>query len=407
MKILMLTLYLPYPPNSGGQIRSYNLIKNLSKKHEITLVSFIKKGEEKYAKEMEKYCKEVLYFYRSDSPFSLKNILKTGLSLYPFLVMRNFSEFGAKKIEQKMKQEKFDLVHVETFYLKPHISPNISTPVVLVDQTIEFVVYQHYVKTMKLWFLKPLYYIDVLKLKYWETKFWREAKRVIAVSDSDKQTMQKLVSGLKVDIIPNAPGDDLSSLYDPINKPKFKKPIIFYQSNFLWMQNVEGAEVLIKEVFPLVRKKYPEAVCRIVGQNVRSNAHFKIDNWKGDGVEVVDLDKSDINGVVEAYRDGSILVAPLRGPGGTRLKILGAMSAGVPVVTTPVGAKGIEAINGKDILIGNSAEELAGLIIKLIEDRKLYQNIITNAKKLIKEKYDWEVIAQQLSKIYEQTAKNS
>ncbi len=403
----MLTLYLPYPPNSGGQIRSYNLIKHLSKKHDITLVSFIKKGEEKYAKEMEKYCKEILYFYRSDSPFDLKNVIKTGLSFYPFLVMRNFSPLGKKVIAQKMKTEKFDLVHVETFYLRPHIPNNIKIPVVLVDQTIEFVVYQHYVQTMKNWLMKPLYYIDVLKLKYWETKFWKEAKRVIAVSDADKQTMQKNVPGLKVDIIPNAPGDDLSGLYDPEEKAKFKTPIIFYQSNFLWMQNVEGAEFLAKEVFPLVLKKYPNAICRIVGQNVESNAHFKIDQLKGKNVEVIDLDKSDIKGVIKAYKEGTILVAPLKGPGGTRLKILGAMSAGVPVVTTPVGATGIEAKNGKEILIGQTKEELANLVIKLIEDRKLYKDIIINAKKLIKEKYDWGKVAEDLSKIYEEAARKN
>ncbi len=407
MKILMLTLYLPYPPNSGGQIRSYNLIKNLSKKHDITLVSFIKKGEEKYAEEMKKYCKEVLYFYRTDSPFNLTNILKTGLSLYPFLVMRNFSPKGQRTIEEKMRKEHFDLVHVETFYLRPHIPSEVSIPVVLVDQTIEFVVYQHYVETMKSWFLKPLYYIDVLKLKYWETKFWKESQRVIAVSESDKQTMQKLVPGLQVDIIPNAPGDDLSGLYDPEKKSKFKVPVIFYQSNFLWMQNVEGAEVLAKEVFPLVLKKIPNAICRIVGQNVESNAHFKIDELKGNNIEVVALDKSDIQGVVDAYKEGTILVAPLKGPGGTRLKILGAMSAGVPVVTTTVGAKGIEAENGKEILIGNTPEELANLIIKLIEDRELYKKIVVNAKKLIKEKYDWHEVANDLSQIYEQTAKRN
>lgn len=400
----MLTLYLPYPANSGGQIRSYNLIKHLSKKHEITLVSFIKKGEEKYAKEMDKYCKETLYFYRSDSPFNLANILKTGFSLYPFLVIRNFSPQGKKAIEEKMKKENFDLVHVETFYLRPHIPDNIKTPVVLVDQTIEFAVYQHYVEAMKNPLLKALYYIDVLKLKYWETKFWKEAQKVIAVSESDKTTMQKNVPGLDVAIIPNAPGDDLSNLYDPENKPKFKRPIIFYQSNFLWMQNVEGAEFLANEVFPLILKKYPDAICRIVGQNVESNAHFKIDKLKGKNIEIVALDKSDLQGVVEAYREGVIMVAPLKGPGGTRLKILGAMSAGVPVVTTTVGATGIAARNGQEILIGETKEDLARLAIKLIEDRKLYKNIIVNAKKLIKEKYDWQAIANDLSKIYEDAA---
>lgn len=403
MKILMLTLYLPYPPNSGGQIRSYNLIKNLSKKHDITLVSFIKKGEEKYAAEMKKYCHEVLYFYRSDKPFTAGNILETGLSLYPFVVIRNLSKAGQVALAQKLRDETFDIIHVETFYLRPHI-PKTETPIVLVDQTIEFEVYRHYVDTMKRWYLKPFYYLDVAKLKYWETRFWKEADRVVAVSEADKKAMQSYVSGMRVDIIPNAPGDDLSALYNPDKKIDLKQPVIFYQSNFLWMQNVEGAEELATAVYPLIKKKIPQAVCRIIGQNAQANAHARISKLSGDGVEVVELDPSDIAGVVDSYAKGTVFVAPLAGPGGTRLKILGAMSAGVPVVTTAVGAAGIEAKNGQEILIGNTPQELADLTVKLLKDKKLLEKIIVNAKKLIREKYDWQVISADLEKIYEETA---
>lgn len=397
----MLTLYLPYPPNSGGQIRSYNLIKQLSKKHDITLVSFIKKGEEKYASEMQKYCKEVIYFYRSEKPFSLKNILRTGFSLYPFLVMRNLSSVAQVFLAQKLKQEKFDVIHVETFYLRPHIPADISVPVVLVDQTIEYAVYQHYVANMKWWFLKPLYYIDVVKLKYWETRFWKEAKKVIAVSEADKKTMQLSVPGLKVDIIPNAPGDDLKNLYNLDKKLDVKTPLIFYQSNFLWMQNVEGAVFLAKKVFPLIKKVYPDVRCRIIGQNARTNAHMKVNELENEGVEVVEQDKSDVAAVVKSYDEGTIFVAPLHGPGGTRLKILGAMSAGVPVVTTSIGASGLEITNGENILIGETPKEIADLVLKLIKDKKLFRKIVENAKKLINEKYDWKSIAVDLGKIYE------
>lgn len=403
MKILMLTLYLPYPTNSGGQIRSYNLIKNLSKKHEITLVSFIKKGEEKYAAEMKKYCKEVLYFYRSDKPFTLENILETGFSLYPFVVIRNFSKEGKAAIAQKLKKEKFDIIHIETFYLRPHIPPT-NIPIVLVDQTIEFQVYRHYVDTMKTWWLKPLYYIDVLKLRYWETRFWKEANRVIAASEADKKEMRTFVPGLRVNVIPNAPGDELAHLYDPQKRLAVKKPLIFYQSNFLWMQNVEGAIVLAKQVFPLIKKAYPQAICRIIGQNARTNAHIKVNELEGNGIEVIEQDKADVSAVVKSYQEGTIFVAPLHGPGGTRLKILGAMAAGVPVVTTPIGVQGIEAENGKEILIGKTPQEIADLTIQLIKDKSLFRKIIENAKDLIRRKYDWAVISEELGKIYEETA---
>ncbi len=402
MKILMLTLYLPFPPTSGGQIRSFNLIKDLSKKHEITLVSFIKKGEEVYASELKKYCKEVLFFYRSDKPFSITNILKTGFSLYPFLVMRNYSPEGKDLITKKLKEKKFDLIHVETFYLRPHI-PKTDTPIVLVDQTIEFQVYQHHTETMKWWFLRPLFYIDVFKLRYWETRFWKEAARVIAVSEPDKAKMQKLVPGLKVDIIPNAPGDDLDSVFEERKQPDLKNPIIFYQSNFFWMQNVEGAKVLVEKVFPAIKKLIPTAKCRIVGQK----AAEKIGNLKNEFVEIVDLETSDIEGIRKAYREGTVFVAPLWGPGGTRLKILSAMSTGVPVVTTTIGSQGIETTNGKDIVIADTPEQMADGVVKLLTDMKYYKKIVANAKQLIKEKYDWQVIASDLSKIYEETARKA
>lgn len=401
MKILMLTLYLPYPTNSGGQIRSYNLIKNLSRKHEITLVSFIKKGEEKYASEMKKYCREVLYFYRSDKPFTLGNILQTGFSLYPFVVRRNLSSEGRDALAKKLKQESFDIIHVETFYLRPHV-PETDIPIVLVDQTIEYEVYRHYVDEMKNWLLKPLFYVDVAKLRYWETKFWQEADRVVAVSAADKKVMQSLVPGLQVDIIPNAPGDDLAALYDPVNRPKFKTPVIFYQSNFLWMQNVEGAEVLAREIFPLIKTRIPRAICRISGQNASSNAHMRVSKLAHDGVELIEQDKSDTSAVVQSYKNGNIFVAPLAGPGGTRLKILGAMSAGVPVVTTPVGIKGIDATDGEEVLLGSTPRELADQAVRLVTDRKLYKKIIVNAKKLIEEKYSWQKIAADLSRVYEE-----
>jgi len=402
MKILMLTLYLPYPTNSGGQIRSYNLIKHLSKKHEITLVSFIKKGEEKYADELRKYCREVVLFYRSEKPFTTEKILKTGFSLYPFLVVRNYCPEAKPALEKMLAEKKFDVIHVETFYLRPHL-PKTDIPIVLVDQKIEFQVYRHYVSQMKNLLLKPLYLLDVLKLRYWETRFWREASRVVAVSEADKKVMQKCVPGMDVEIIPNAPGEELADLYDPDHKTRVKTPLIFYQSNFLWMQNVEGAVTLARDVFPLIKKAYPAARCRIIGQNARTNAHMKVNELEKEGVEFVEQDKADVDAVVQSYKEGTIFVAPLHGPGGTRLKILGAMSAGVPVVTTPVGAKGLEVTNGKDILIGQTPEEVAMLTVKLIKDRKLFREIVVNAKKLIKEKYDWGVIAGDLSKIYEAT----
>lgn len=155
MRILMLTPYLPYPPSSGGKIRSYNLIKNLARKHKITLFSLIKgEGEKKYVRELEKYCHKVKVFKVTENPWQLGNILKTLFSFYPFLVIRNFSSQEKEAVAQELALEKYDLIHAETFYVMPHL-PKVKIPTLLVEQTIEFQVYLHFAQRPIPVFSKP------------------------------------------------------------------------------------------------------------------------------------------------------------------------------------------------------------------------------------------------------------
>ncbi len=397
MKILMLTPYLPYPPSSGGQVRSYNLIKNLAKKHKITLFSLIKsEEEERYIPELEKFCQEVRVFKRPEKPWTLKNILRTGFGFYPFLVIRNLSSEEKEAVSQKLENEKFDLIHAETFYVMPHI-PKTGIPILLVDQTIEFQVYQHHASNFKLWPLKPFLYLDVFKLKFWETRFWQKAALVVAVSQVDKKRMLSLVPGLDIRVVPNGAGEDLMDIWGK-RKIGFENPIVFFQGNFLWLQNTEAAKILAKEIFPRIKKKIPRALCRIVGQGAKE----KIGDLSSDGVEIQDLKTSDIEGVRRAYQEGAIFVAPLAGPGGTRLKILGAMASGVPVVTTTTGIEGIDAEDGREVLVKDKPEEIAEATARVLKDEKLYQKLTLAARRLVEEKYNWQKISEMLNKIYQE-----
>lgn len=260
MKILMLTPYLPYPTNSGGQIRSNNLIKHLSKKHEITLCSLVKDDKDrKYIEKLKPYCKNVYVFKRPQKPWTLSNIFKTGFSSFPFLVIRNFSPDEKKAMPKIIEEGDFDLIHAETFYVSPHI-PKTNIPIVLVDQTIESQVYEHYVKNYRIPILRPLLYIDVFKIRYWESFYWKKAARVIAVSERDAKVMKEIVKGLKVDVVPNGVGDDLVKEV-PIH---YNKTILF-MGNYAWMQNSEAARILATKVFPRVLDKIPDARLVIAG----------------------------------------------------------------------------------------------------------------------------------------------
>lgn len=394
MKILMLTPYLPYPPSSGGQIRSYNLIKQLSKKHQITLCSLIKyDSDAEYVKDLAPFCDKVYIFKRPAKPWTISNIWRTGTSSWPFLVIRNFSASEKAALPKIITEGDFDIIHAETFYVSPHI-PKTNIPMVLVDQTIEYRVYQHYVDNFKLPFLKPLLQLDVMKLKHWETFYWKKAAKVVAVSDKDATIMEQVVGKNKVSVIPNGVGEDLMT-----DTPLHYSQTIFFSGNYLWLQNSEAAEILAKQVFPLIQKQLPKAKLVIAGQNIEKIAHLKSDN-----IELKDLG-DDIEEVKLAFKTSGVLVAPLYGPGGTRLKILGAMASRLPVVTTKVGVAGLEVENGKSVMFGDTVEELAGLTVQLLNDKKLYKKIADNARQLVQKHYAYPAIAEELTKVYEQVIK--
>src|SRR3989304_2019379 len=108
MKILMLTPYLPYPPASGGQIRTLNLLKYLSKNNEISLIALYKNENEKtYAKYLQSYCKKIYLCKRAEKPWQIKNILKSVFSLLPFLIVRNFSEEAKHTVEKLLMEKSF------------------------------------------------------------------------------------------------------------------------------------------------------------------------------------------------------------------------------------------------------------------------------------------------------------
>lgn len=397
MKILMLTPYLPYPPSSGGQIRSYNLIKQLSKEHEITLCSLIKfDSEEKYVKNLKPFCKNIYVFKRAKKPWTISNIFNTGFSAFPFLVIRNFSKDQKTALKKIIETEKFDLIHAETFYVSPHI-PKTDIPIVLVDQTIEYQVYSHFMNNFKIPFLRPLLMIDVLKIRYWEKYFWKKAARVVAVSERDAAMMKYLVKDLKVTVIPNGVGEDLMG---NVNL-HFKKTILF-MGNYAWLQNVEAARILCRDIFPKILAKIPDCKLIIAGQNTD-----KISDLSSAHVELKDFAVDDIESVKKAYQENGIMVAPLYGPGGTRLKILAAMASNMPVVTTDIGTEGIGGVHMESILVSKEDTGLAELAVKVLEDIKLYEKIAINARKLVEEKYSYASIAKKLSNVYKEVVEKS
>lgn len=399
MKILMLTPYLPYPLLSGGQIRTYNLLKNLSKKHDITLFSLIKDEKEKqYLKELEKFCSKIKVFKRTFSPWDLRNIMRAGFTLYPFLVTRNLVDYTKTAVEEEIASQKYDLIHAETFYMMPNI-PKTDIPVILVEQTIEYLGYQSYASKSKLWPIKPLLNIDILKIKYWEKHYWQSCSHLITMSEDDKQFIKSIAPEVKnIDVVAN--GVD-TQWFDQVKKQLPKDPTVLFVGTFKWLPNSEAVEFLVEKIWPLIRQRISNAKLWIVG-NAPTQKVFSYE--KQDLTVKVTGGIPDIR---EAYARAHILLAPVLSGKGTRYKILEAMATGTPAIGTSIALEGLGITPGKQAIVANSAEDMAAAVVKVLSDKNLQKQLAINGKEFVSRNYDWKTISDKLDQIYQQVGKRN
>ncbi|MEX2027873.1 MAG: glycosyltransferase family 4 protein [Candidatus Curtissbacteria bacterium] len=396
MKILMITPYLPYPLVSGGQIRTYNLLKNLAKTHKITLAAFIRdESEKKYITKLTPYCQKVITFKRRKA-WSPVNILLSAITPFPFLVSIYFGIRVRNRIKRELSRENYDLIHAETFYVMPNI-PKTKTPIFLVEQVIEYLVYQRFVEGLPkfLFFLKPLLLLDVAKINWWERYYWRKAKRLAAMSEEDRQFIESLDKKLKVDVIAN--GVDIEH-FSKTKKTPPVNPTVLFIGNFKWLPNRDAAKFLIREIWPKIKTQIDDSKLWIVGRNAPQ--------------DIASLASADvfIDGSVDdirtAYGNAHVLLAPIRNGRGTKYKILEAMATKTPIVGTKLAIEGINIKNGREAMVGETAEALADLTVKVLKNSVLGKSLATSAYSLVAKDYNWKKISSELDRVYKKVGTN-
>lgn len=392
MKILMLTPYLPYPLHSGGQIRTYNLLKHLANKHQVTLFALIKEDSEKtYISELEKYCTKVQVFKRSKKPFTLSNILKTAFSSYPFLVIRNYVPQVKDAVIDELEKSKYDVIHAETFYMMPHL-PETKIPILLVEQTIEYLGYESYAeRTPK--FVQPLLNIDINKIKKWEKFFWQFCDQLVVMSEEDKGFIATEVgSKQKIEVVEN--GVD-TQWFAQKKRHEPVEPTLLSVGTFKWLPNIEAVTFLVEKVWPLVRPNITGVKLWIVGA-APTKQIFDFAT-KDSSITVT----GNIPDIRDAFTSSHALVAPVFSGKGTRYKILESLASGTPVIATETAVEGLGVEHGKHVLISNTAEGLAKLCTQLLSSERLREKLAQNGKKYVTQHFDWKLISQKLDIIYQ------
>jgi polysaccharide biosynthesis protein PslH len=212
---------------------------------------------------------------------------------------------------------------------------------------------------------------------------------VIAVSEHDRRLMEAWVQGSRITVVPT--GVDLSE-YRPQGSQRSPGPLVMFVGAMDWEPNIDATEYLCREIWPLVVAALPRAKLRIVGRNPAE----RVRRLAGPSVEVTGR----VPSVIEHLHEAAVVVVPLRIGGGTRLKIYEAMAAGKAVVSTAVGAEGLDVDHGRNIILADGPREFAQAVWSLLKDENLRQRYERAAAEHILQ-YDWRVIGRKFEHVLE------
>jgi polysaccharide biosynthesis protein PslH len=399
MKILIIAHFVPYPPNSGALQRNYNLLREVARRHEVYLVTLTQKAllpDERSLSDainnIAPLCKSIKVFrIPTDShPLLWYALLVFNIfSRVPYSVRRFFSRKMNGEIKRILKDIPIDLIHVDTIDLAGYTQDIPSVPKVLNHHNVEsellFRRSAHAGNPLSRWYLG----FQARKVRRYEKRMIPLFDANIAVSPRDQADIREFARDGSAALVPN--GTDTS--YFMPSQTDQECGLIF-AGGLNWLPNADAMLHFCEAVFPLIRAEVAEVSMKIIGTS--PSAELKKVAEKNSAIEIL--------GFVPDIRDymakAAVHVVPLRIGGGTRLKILDALAMGKAIVSTSIGAEGLDLINGRDILIADEDEEFAAKVVSLLKNQKLRKMLAENGRETAEKKYSWNVIGPMLLDVY-------
>lgn len=386
MNILFVTPRLLYPVNRGDKVRPYNFAKILSKKHNLSLLSFIQeRAELQYVEPLKDFFGSVDTIYLP--PWKSK--LKMGLNILsgePLQVSYFKDSRFDQKISEILARRQIDVVYI--FHLRMaqyFIKRNNIYRVLDLCDTVSF--FMGRLLKHARWYMKPIYAYEIAKVKKYEQKLMSPFEEYWIISEEDRDALESNRKFSNIQIIPNGVDVDY---FKNTEGSSDRKSIIFV--GYMGVESIDAVFYFYDHILSMVRKEVPDVLFYIVGANPPNK------------VKALERDKNIIvTGFVEDLRDyykkASVAIAPMRFVAGMQNKILEAMSMSLPVVTTSYGNEGINARNNESIFVEDEPYNFAQKIILLLKDNNLREKLGNNARNFIEEKYSWNKVLDRVEEI--------
>lgn len=396
MKILWIKADFLHPTTKGGHIRTLEMLRRLHQRHEIHYVGFAEAGETEGPRRSAEYSTRAYPVSHrpahKDSAAFLAQAAAGLFSSLPVAISRYRSSRMARQIEELRTAERFDQIVCD--FLTPAVNVRDLSDCVLFQHNVETVIWRRHAALtadpIRRWYFRK----QAEKMLRYEGEACRSARHVIAVSETDACLMRTLFGATRVSVAPTGVDVDF---FRPPESSATVSDLVFVGS-MDWSPNVEGVLYFVREVLPLIRRRRPECSLAIVGRTPRN--------------EIAALPRKDpwirVTGTVADIRPylwgSSVSIVPLRIGGGTRLKVYEAMAAKTAVVSTSVGAEGLDVSSPENIRLADDPEAFAEQCLALLEDEGERTRMAQAAWEHVAGRFSWDRVASSFERILESAA---
>ncbi|HPQ70672.1 MAG TPA: glycosyltransferase [bacterium] len=377
LKVLAIAPYCPYPPTHGGAVRMWELLTRMAARHEVHLAAMVEREAElAHADELRKHFPRVYLHLRGPAD--------AAPHWWPASVAEFRSQAFERAVDRLCGEEDYDLVQAEYPILAHALPFGGRAKTVLTEIDVYHVAYRRAAWAVDGWEQKILSTYEWLRMFRYEAEHADRADLLLAMSEVDAAACRRLTR-TPVAVAPN--GVDPARIAFQPRPPRAHE--VLFVGHFRHTPNVDGIVWFAREVWPRIRDAHWPARLLIAGAapppRVQALAHDPT-------IQVLGF----VDDLSPLYRRAACFVTPIRRGSGTRLKIIEAMAAGTPVLSTAVGAEGLNARHDEHLLLADDPEALAAHCLRLLNDHALGERLALAARQLVEREYNWEAIADRL-----------
>jgi polysaccharide biosynthesis protein PslH len=395
MKILWLKTELLHPVDKGGRIRTYQMLKELRKEHEITYLTLDDGNAAPDARNLSnEYCSNLITVPHSVAPkFSPRFYAEIAGNLFselPYFLAKYHSPAMRQKIEDVLAENAHDILVCDFLHPAINLPDEINIPTLLFQHNVEAMIWKRHYQVAnnfgKRAYLRSQWHRAVAFEKQACSRF----DAVVAVSKDDAEVFRSEYGHCLVFDIGTGVDTDY---FTPVNGDRTTKPNIVFTGSMDWLPNSDAVQWFIKEIFPLIKQEVPEATFTVVGRDPFP-----------DLLELAERDPAirvtgRVDDVRPYMREAAVFVVPIRIGGGTRLKIFEAMAMGLPVVSTTVGAEGLPITDGKELHLRDSDKAFSDAVISMIQNEHEAVTFSDAGLRTVRDKYAWNTITKHFAEI--------